>query len=100
LALPLLLLLANAGFQILTSHMFEAEDSITTHFYTGWIVMVLSPLMLPFVRQMPADGMVWLQLLLMGLMGSVGHFFLILAYGHTRPPRSPLTCTLKLVSVS
>jgi hypothetical protein len=75
LALPLLLVLANAGFQILTSHMSKTEDPITTHFYTGWIVTVLASLILPFVWQMPADGLVWLQLLLMGLMGSVGHFF-------------------------
>jgi drug/metabolite transporter (DMT)-like permease len=89
LALPLLLVLANAGFQILTSHMSKTEDPITTHFYTGWIVTVLASLMLPFVWQMPTDGVVWLQLLLMGLMGTVGHFFLILAYG--RAPAATLT---------
>jgi drug/metabolite transporter (DMT)-like permease len=69
--------------------MSKTEDPITTHFYTGWIVTVLASLMLPFVWQMPADGLVWLQLLLMGLMGSVGHFFLILAYG--RAPAATLT---------
>jgi len=84
-----MLVLANAGFQILTSHMSKTEDPITTHFYTGWIVTVLASLMLPFVWQMPADGLVWLQLLLMGLMGTVGHFFLILAYG--RAPAATLT---------
>ena len=35
--LPLLLVVTNSGFQILTSKMAQTEDPMTMHFYTGWI---------------------------------------------------------------
>ena len=87
--LPLLLVLTNSGFQILTSKMAKTEDPMTTHFYTGWIGTALASLLLPFVWEMPGNWVVWLQLLLMGVLASVGHFLLILAYGHA--PAATLT---------
>jgi len=87
--LPLMLVATNAGFQILTSKMAQTEDPITMHFYTGWIGTILSSLILPFVWEMPHDWTVWLQLLLMGVLASIGHFLLILAYG--RAPAATLT---------
>ncbi|WP_090043477.1 DMT family transporter [Limnohabitans sp. 2KL-27] len=87
--LPLMLVGTNSGFQLLTSKMAKTEDPITTHFYTGWIGTVMATLLLPFVWEMPADWTVWLQLLLMGVLASVGHFLLILAYGRT--PAATLT---------
>mgnify|MGYP000116546091 CR=1 FL=1 len=87
--LPLMLVATNAGFQILTSKMAQTEDPITMHFYTGWIGTILATLVLPFVWEMPADWTVWLQLLLMGVLASIGHFLLILAYG--RAPAATLT---------
>ena len=87
--LPLMLVGTNAGFQILTSKMAKTEDPITMHFYTGWIGTALSSLILPFVWEMPQDWTVWLQLLLMGILASIGHFLLILAYG--RAPAATLT---------
>ena len=86
--LPLMLVGTNSGFQLLTSKMAKTEDPITTHFYTGWIGTVMATLLLPFVWEMPADWTVWLQLLLMGVLASVGHFLLILAYGRT-PAATP-----------
>ncbi len=87
--LPLMLVGTNSGFQLLTSKMAKTEDPITTHFYTGWIGTGMATLLLPFVWEMPADWTVWLQLLIMGVLASIGHFLLILAYGRT--PAATLT---------
>ena len=87
--LPLMLVITNSAFQLLTSQMTKTEDPITMHFYTGWIGTILASLALPFVWEMPADWTVWLQLLIMGVLASIGHFLLILAYG--RAPAATLT---------
>ena len=87
--LPLMLVGTNAGFQLLTSTMAKTEDPITTHFYTGWIGTSLATVILPFVWEKPGHWTVWLQLLLMGLLASIGHFLLILAYA--RAPAATLT---------
>lgn len=87
--LPLMLVGTNSGFQLLTSKMAKTEDPITTHFYTGWIGTSLATVILPFVWEMPGDWTVWLQLLLMGVLASIGHFLLILAYA--RAPAATLT---------
>ena len=87
--LPLMLVGTNSGFQLLTSKMAKTGDPITTHFYTGWIGTGMATLLLPFVWEMPADWTVWLQLLIMGVLASIGHFLLILAYGRT--PAATLT---------
>jgi len=87
--LPLMLVITNSAFQLLTSQMAKTEDPITMHFYTGWIGTILASLILPFVWEIPADWTVWLQLLIMGVLASIGHFLLILAYG--RAPAATLT---------
>lgn len=86
---PLILVATNSAFQILTSKMAQTEDPVTMHFYTGWIGTFMATLILPFVWEMPTDWTLWLQLFLMGLLGTVGHFLLILAYG--RAPAATLT---------
>jgi drug/metabolite transporter (DMT)-like permease len=87
--LPLMLVVTNSAFQILTSQMAKTEDPITMHFYTGWIGTLLASLILPWVWEMPGEWTLWLQLLLMGVLASTGHFLLILAYG--RAPAASLT---------
>ncbi len=86
---PLILVATNSAFQILTSKMAQTEDPVTMHFYTGWIGTFMATLILPFVWEMPTDWTLWLQLFLMGLLGTTGHFLLILAYG--RAPAATLT---------
>lgn len=86
---PLILVATNSAFQILTSKMAQTEDPVTMHFYTGWIGTFMATLILPFVWEMPTEWTLWLQLFLMGLLGTVGHFLLILAYG--RAPAATLT---------
>jgi len=86
--LPLLLVVLNAAFQILTSKMARTEDPMTMHFYTGWIGAMGMTALLPWFWTELPNTTTLLQLCLVGLMGTLGHFFLILAYG--RAPASTL----------
>jgi drug/metabolite transporter (DMT)-like permease len=81
--LPLVMVCNYAVFQILTSKMVKTEDAVTMHFYTGWVGTLLASLALPFAWQAPADANEWMGLMLMGALGTVGHFILILAYRRT-----------------
>lgn len=87
--LPIGLVLTNAWFQVLTSKLARTEDPLTMHFYTGWVGTLLASFALPFVWTALPSWHWWALLCLMGFMGTVGHFFLILAY--QRAPASTLT---------
>jgi drug/metabolite transporter (DMT)-like permease len=86
--LPLGLVVTNAWFQVLTSRLARTEKPLTMHFYTGWVGTLIASIALPFVWT-SLSGQAWALLCLMGFMGTVGHFFLILAY--QRAPASTLT---------
>ncbi|WP_411885752.1 DMT family transporter [Polaromonas sp. YR568] len=87
--LPLGLVICNAWFQILTSRLARTEDPFTMHFYTGWVGTLAASLALPFAWAWLDSWTLWAGLALMGFMGTVGHFMMILAYG--RAPVSTLT---------
>ncbi|MDM0016047.1 DMT family transporter [Variovorax saccharolyticus] len=87
--LPIGLVLTNAWFQVLTSKLAQTEDPLTMHFYTGWVGALLASFALPFVWATLPSWHWWALLCLMGFMGTVGHFILILAY--QRAPASTLT---------
>lgn len=87
--LPLGLVVTNAWFQILTSRLARTEDPFTMHFYTGWVGTLVASLALPFVWTWLDAWTLWAGLCLMGFLGTVGHFMMILAYG--RAPASTLT---------
>lgn len=87
--LPLLMVFTYAWFQILTSQMARTEDPMTLHFYTGWVGALVSSTALPLVWQTMPDVTTLALLSLVGLMGTVGHFLLILAFA--RAPASTLT---------
>lgn len=87
--LPLGLVVSNAWFQILTSRLARTEHPMTTHFYTGWVGTLLASLALPFVWTSLDSWMLWAALGLMGCAATIGHFFMILAYG--KAPVSTLT---------
>ena len=89
LLLPLALVASNAWFQLLTSKMAHTEDPLTMQFYTGWVGTVIASLALPFVWASIDSWALWGALVLVGLMGTVGHFLLILAY--QRAPPATLT---------
>lgn len=87
--LPLLLVLVNAAYQILTSRMVRTEDPGTMHFYTGLLGLVCCSLVLPWAWAPMADWRLWALAGLLGVFGSVGHYMLIQAYHHA--PASRLT---------
>jgi drug/metabolite transporter (DMT)-like permease len=87
--LPLTMVFMYAWFQILTARMARTEDPMTMHFYTGWVGALVASMALPFVWQTIPDMTTWAQLCLVGLMGTVGHFLLILAF--QRAPASTLS---------
>lgn len=87
--LPLGLVASNAWFQVITSKLARTEDPVTMHLYTGWVGALIASLALPFVWVSIGDNTLWILLCLMGLLGTVGHFMLILAY--QRAPAATLT---------
>jgi drug/metabolite transporter (DMT)-like permease len=87
--LPIGLVLTNAWFQVLTSKLAQTENPLTMHFYTGWVGTLLASLALPFAWTALPGWHWWALLCLMGFMGTIGHFILILAY--QRAPASTLT---------
>ena len=87
--LPLCLVATNAWFQVLTSKLARTEDPVTMHLYTGWVGTLIASLALPFVWTQVSATWLWLALCLMGVMATVGHFMLILAY--QRAPAATLT---------
>ncbi|WP_431276780.1 DMT family transporter [Variovorax ureilyticus] len=87
--LPIGLVLTNAWFQVLTSKLARTESPLTMHFYTGWVGTLLTSIALPFVWTALPSWHWWALLCLMGFMGTIGHFILILAY--QRAPASTLT---------
>jgi drug/metabolite transporter (DMT)-like permease len=87
--LPLGLVVTNAWFQVLTSKLARTEDPVTMHLYTGWVGTLLASLALPWVWTVLPGWQLWLALCFMGLMATVGHFVLILAY--QRAPAATLT---------
>ena len=86
---PLMLIITNGSFHLLTSRMAKTEDPITMNILTGWVGTALGACMLPFVWELPTDGLVWLQLLIMGSFATVGHYLLIMAF--SKAPATVLT---------
>lgn len=80
LLIPLALVLMNATFQLLTSKMARTEDAMTTQFFTTWIGTAVATVPLAWFWVPVTDTQVWLELVLMGVSGCVGHFLLILAF--------------------
>ncbi len=87
--LPLAMVCTYAWFQILTSQLARTEDPMTMHFYTGWVGALIATAVLPLVWLAMPDAATFALLCLIGLMGTVGHFLLILAFA--RAPASTLT---------
>lgn len=86
---PLMLIVTNGSFHLLTSRMARTEDPITMNILTGWVGTLLGAFVLPFVWELPTDWFVWLQLLIMGSFATVGHYLLIRAFA--KAPAATLT---------
>ena len=87
--LPLLLVVINALYQIVTSKMVKTEDPGTMHFYTGLTGLVFGTVALPWTWAPMQDPMLWLLVGLIGVFGSLGHYFMI--KGYQKAPASRIT---------
>lgn len=80
--LPLAQAVCNAAFQLVTSKLARTEDPLTMHLYTGWIGAIALTLALPYAWAGSPPPDVWWLIALMGTLGGIGHFMLILAFRH------------------
>ena len=78
--LPLVMVMSYACFQTLTSHMAKTENPMTLHFYTGLVGAVLASVLVLGWWTTDITPLQWLQLCLVGTMGTLGHYLLILAF--------------------
>jgi drug/metabolite transporter (DMT)-like permease len=80
LLLPLLLVLCNALYQIVTSRMVRTEHPGSTHLYTGLVGLVCCSALLPWGWSPLGTWRLWGLVVLVGVLGSIGHYLLIRAY--------------------
>ena len=87
--LPLVLVFANTGFQLVTSKLSKSDNASTTHFYTGAVGLVVTTLALPlFWKTLEPSGL-WLTLAGIGALSTLGHYLLIV--GYSSAPAATLT---------
>jgi drug/metabolite transporter (DMT)-like permease len=83
---PLCSALMFSLYQVLTRKLAGRENPFTTLFFTALVGAAATSLPLPFTWQTPqADQIAFI--LGIGLLGGLGHFFLIRAVEHTSPAR-------------
>ena len=85
--LPLMAAAFYATLQITTRVLGQQDNALTTLFYTSTFGMAFSSVVVVFFWQTPT-GYQWLMLMWLGLIGAVGHFFMIKAF--ERAPASLL----------
>lgn len=91
---PLGLVATNAAYQVLTARLARAgENPGSMQLYTGAVGLGLASVLLPWHWVALPAGL-WGQLAVLGLLGLLGHHFLIRAYRHA--PASSLTPFLYL----
>lgn len=78
--LPLLLVVVNAAYQIVTSKMVRTEDPGTMHFYTGLTGLIIGTVLLPWTWAPMQEPSLWFLVALLGVFGSLGHYIMIQAY--------------------
>lgn len=83
--LPVILIILNVAYQLLTAHLATDVEAGTMHFYSGLFSMLLVSLALPWGWQWPPSWEIWALVLLLSLFSAVGHYMMILAYGLAGP---------------
>lgn len=68
-----------AVYSVLTRRLAGVDDAFTTIFHTGVAGTVVTTLIVPFFWVWPSAGQ-WALLAVLGTLGGVGHYLLILAY--------------------
>jgi len=87
--LPLASAFMMAVYQMLTSKLAGRDAPLTTLFYPALIGTVLVPLVFPSELALPSGGFHAALFVLIGVLGGLGHFFLIRA--HDYAPTSTLS---------
>jgi drug/metabolite transporter (DMT)-like permease len=90
--LPLVMVMAYACFQTLTSHMAKSENPVTMHIYTGWVGTAIASVMVLGAWTTDLTLFQWLLMCIIGLMGTLGHYLLIVAF--SRAPAATVTPVL------
>lgn len=75
----LLTAIVFAVYSVLTRQLAGVDDAFTTIFHTGVAATVVTTCIVPFFWVWPSAGQ-WALLLLLGGLGGIGHFLLILSY--------------------
>jgi drug/metabolite transporter (DMT)-like permease len=83
--LPLLLIVLNVAYQLLTAYLAPDVEAGTMHFYSGLVSIFLVSLAIPWGWQWPPSWEIWALVLLLSLFRALGHYMLILAYGLASP---------------
>ena len=82
---PMLQLLANTAYQIVSSEMAGKERPETTQIYTSLLAFTLTTLMLPWTWSAHMTPLLWVGAFAMGMGSAVGHLLLLKAYEYARP---------------
>lgn len=78
---PILQVASNVVYLLVTAHVAQYDEPLTTHLYTGALGLVLASCVLPFFWQMPDfHWSVWAAMIAGGACGTIGHLMLIHAY--------------------
>lgn len=80
--LPLLLVLLNAAFQLLTSRMTRTESPMAMQLYTVWSGALIPALLLPWVWEPVANPALWLGIVATAVLAALGHYLFTLAFRH------------------
>ena len=75
--LPLANAVVYALFQLVTRRISDTERPVTTMLYSAGFSLAILSLAMPFVWQTPESASIWLLVLLLGILTSIGHFLLI-----------------------
>jgi drug/metabolite transporter (DMT)-like permease len=78
--LPLCCAVFVATYQVLTRKLAGRNDPITTLFYPGLIASLLIPPLFPSALTFPSEPLYAGLMVAIGILGAVGHFFLIRAH--------------------
>ena len=81
--------LCYAVYGIMTRALARTDSNETTLFYTNLVGVIFMLPVLPFVWTPPQDALSWVLMLLLGFLGGLGHYLLIV--GHRLAPASVLS---------
>lgn len=74
-------MLAYALFMLQTRHLAAYDPPLVTLFYSMFVGTLLGAPLAYFDWVWPADTTTWMMLLSLGILGGIGHYLFILAYG-------------------